>query len=112
MTCLISPCAERKVHPLPESFCSSGAAGRVLASAAPGNNPTVTGDNANAMDTPAAAALRMATFTPCDCLRANLKNFRRLRFMDAPPGENCGLRFYSRNAGDGLRLGENILNSS
>src|SRR5260221_3326778 len=97
MTCLTSPCAECSVHWLLELAGICGAGGRALASAVRGKGPEIGGATTRAADSPAATALRAPrTSSPRECLRANLRILKRLRFIDGPPRKKPGLRFYSR----------------
>src|SRR5258707_1092363 len=81
----MSPRADCKVHWLLELACACGAAGGAFPSACSGNNPNAAGDTANAIDTPKATALRTASATPFDCLRANLKMLISFRFIRQSP---------------------------
>src|ERR1700730_3951841 len=99
MTCLRSPWAECSAHWLLELAGICGAGGRALASVVPGKKPETAGAATRAADSPAATALRAPrTTTPRDCLRANLRILKSLRFIGRPPRKCLGLRFYSREA--------------
>src|SRR5260370_41966561 len=96
MACLMSPCAECKMHWLLELTSACGAIGRALASTEPGKNPHIAGATTSAADSPVATALRTAGTIPRDFLRATLTILRSLRFIDQPSSEKSWGAFYSR----------------